>query len=49
MKPANLTAGQSFLQYEILPVPLSTTISSEKQNFAHNVERRVAPLGAKYL
>jgi hypothetical protein len=34
MKPANLTAGQSFLQHEILRGAPSITISSEKQNFA---------------
>jgi len=37
MKPANLTAGQNFLQHEILRGSLTVTISSEKQNFAHNV------------
>jgi len=48
MKPANLTAGQNFLQHEILRGASSVTISSEKQNFAHNVERPLVPLGARY-
>jgi hypothetical protein len=33
MKPANLTARQSILQYEFLRGPFSITISSEKPNF----------------
>jgi hypothetical protein len=35
MKPANLTAGQRFLQYEILRGLPLIIISSEKPNFAH--------------